>query len=153
MSNFFVVTKRQLQLVLIAGLMVVAATLYLNLHNTTSALQPAASETGAAERTIHIVTGEYKSTGADGKEIEAYTFHPGTIYVGQGEPVNLSFYGVNGGSHPFIIEGTNIRSEVRKGKETVVRFQTEQEGTYRIVCLTHPENGRTAPMIGYIIVD
>ncbi|ANE45135.1 hypothetical protein SY83_00900 [Paenibacillus swuensis] len=153
MSKFFVVTKRQLQLVLLSGMMVVAATMYLNLHKSNALEEPVTTGSKEAERTIHIVTGEYKSTSADGKEIEAYTFHPGTVYVGKGEAVNLSFYGVNGGSHPFIIEGTNIKSEVRKGKETVVRFQTEQEGTYRIVCLTHPESGPSAPMIGYIIVD
>lgn len=151
MNKFLVITKKQLQLVGIAVVIVIAATVYITIkqdHPAEGAVIPV-----DGERVIHMVTGEYKTKTADGKEIEVYTWHPGTIFVEKGEAVQLSFYGVNGGSHPFIIEGTDIKGEVRKGKETIVRFQTDTEGTYRIVCLTHPEHGEVAPMIGYIVVD
>jgi heme/copper-type cytochrome/quinol oxidase subunit 2 len=105
------------------------------------------------ERVIHMVTTEFKSTTADGKPMEAYRWDPGTIVVEKDEKVKLVLYGVNGESHPFYIEGTNIKGEVRKGKETAVHFQASKEGTYRIICLTHPDKDHNGPMIGYIVVD
>jgi heme/copper-type cytochrome/quinol oxidase subunit 2 len=110
------------------------------------------TEAGQA-RTIHIVTGEFKTTGNDGKPIEAYRWDPGTIHVKQGELIKLSIFGVNGASHPFIIDGLNIKGEVKKGQETVVTFQAEKPGTYRIICLTHPDIAHNGPMVGYIVVD
>lgn len=107
----------------------------------------------AGERIIHMVTGEFKTTGPDGKEIEAYRWDPGTIVVQKGEKVKLSIYGVNGASHPFYIEGTNIKGEIKKGQETLVSFQAHKEGIYRIICLTHPDIAHNGPMIGYIVVD
>lgn len=104
------------------------------------------------ERLIHIVTGEFKSTTEDGKVIESYRFDPGTIYVKKGEQVKLVFYGVNGASHPFIIEGTSIKGEVRKGEETIIPFRADKEGVYRIICLIHPDKDHNGPMIGYIVV-
>ncbi|WP_420819427.1 cupredoxin domain-containing protein [Paenibacillus thalictri] len=111
--------------------------------------------TGAAgePRTIQLVTGEFKSTTADGKNIEAYRWDPGTIYVKKGEKINLSIYGVNGDSHPFVIEGLNVKGEVKKGKETIVSFKADKEGVYRIICLTHPDIAHNGPMVGYIVVD
>lgn len=105
------------------------------------------------ERLIHLVTGEFKTTAEDGKTIEAYRWDPGTIFVEKDEKVKLVFTGVNGESHPFYIEGTPIKGEVRKGKETVVPFQAAKEGVYRIICLTHPDKEHNGPMIGYIVVD
>jgi heme/copper-type cytochrome/quinol oxidase subunit 2 len=105
------------------------------------------------ERVIHMVTGEFKSTAEDGKTIEAYRWDPGTIFVEKDEKVKLVIAGVNGDSHPFFIEGTAIKGEVRKGKETVVSFQAAKEGVYRIICLTHPDKDHSGPMIGYIVVD
>ncbi|MFD0676642.1 MULTISPECIES: cupredoxin domain-containing protein [unclassified Paenibacillus] len=104
-------------------------------------------------RTINIVTGEFKTTGADGKPIEAYRWDPGTIHVKQGELINLSIFGVNGTNHPFIIDGLSIKGEVKKGKETVVSFKADKPGTYRIICLTHPDIAHNGPMVGYIVVD
>lgn len=105
------------------------------------------------ERTIHMVTGEFKTKLPDGKEIEAYRWDPGTVFVEKGESIKLIIYGVNGEGHPFIIEGTNIKGEVTKGKETIVPFKAEKEGVYRIICLTHPDAAHNGPMIGYIVVD
>lgn len=104
-------------------------------------------------RVVHLVTGEFKSTTADGKTIEAYRFDPGTIFAEKGEVLKLVLYGVNGESHPFYIEGTDIKGEVKKGKETVVTFPAMKEGVYRLICLTHPDAAHNGPMIGYIVVD
>ncbi|OIJ15227.1 hypothetical protein BKP35_05100 [Anaerobacillus arseniciselenatis] len=101
---------------------------------------------------IQIVTGEFSSKTDDGKEIEAYRWDPGTIFVPKGQDVKLSIFGVNGKSHPFYIEGTNIKDEVRKGEETIVKFRFEEEGIYRIVCTAHETIEQNGPMIGYIVV-
>ncbi|MCS7464754.1 cupredoxin domain-containing protein [Paenibacillus doosanensis] len=154
MSKIFVVSKKQLRqwaitLLVILGALGTAWYWGYSEPRTASSPTPAQGEA----RTIHIVTGEFKSTGPDGKEIEAYRWDPGTIHVQRGELIRLSLYGVNGASHPFIIDGLNIKGEVKKGKETVVFFQTDTPGTYRIVCLSHPDIAHKGPMVGYIVVD
>ncbi|RSD26317.1 hypothetical protein EJA10_15245 [Mesobacillus subterraneus] len=100
-----------------------------------------------------MVTGEFKSTTDDGKEIEAYRWDPGTIFLEKGEKVRLKILGINGKEHPFIIEGTDIKGVVKKGEETVVPLQFDMEGTYRLICLTHPDKENNGPMIAYIVVD
>jgi heme/copper-type cytochrome/quinol oxidase subunit 2 len=60
---------------------------------------------------------------------------------------------VNGDSHPFIIEGLNVKGEVKKGKETVVSFTAQKEGIYRIICTTHSDIAHNGPMVGYIVVN
>lgn len=102
---------------------------------------------------LNMVTGEFKSKLDNGKEIEAYRWDPGTIIVPEGEDVTLSIYGVNGKEHPFIIEGTDIKGTVKKGKETIVNLKFNEEGTYRLICLTHPDIEKNGPMIAYIVVD
>lgn len=160
MGKVYVVSKKQLQLwtiVAILGLGTVGTAAWYwgqadakaTASSSISTKQP--GQAGQA-RTIQLVTGEFKSTSPDGKQIEAYRWDPGTIYVKQGEKINLSIYGVNGESHPFIIEGLNIKGEVKKGKETVVSFQANKPGIYRIVCLTHPDIIHQGPMVGYIVV-
>ncbi|GIP41160.1 hypothetical protein J31TS4_44400 [Paenibacillus sp. J31TS4] len=114
---------------------------------------PAVQTASAPVRTIHMVTGEFKTTGTDGKEIEAYRWDPGTIYMKKGETVQISIYGVNGASHPFYIEGTSIKGEVKKGKETLIPFKADKEGIYRLICMTHPDIAHSGPMIAYIVVD
>ncbi|MDF2725802.1 MAG: cupredoxin [Paenibacillus sp.] len=109
--------------------------------------------TTANERTIHLVTGEFKATTPDGQTIEAYRFDPGTIFVRKGENIKLSLSGYNGASHPFIIEGLGIRGEVKQGEETVISFKADKPGVYRLICLTHPDREHSGPMIGYIVVD
>jgi heme/copper-type cytochrome/quinol oxidase subunit 2 len=104
-------------------------------------------------RDIHLVTGEFMSKTADGKQIEAYRWDPGTIVLEKGEKVNLIIYGVNGQEHPFYIEGTNVKGTVKKGQETIVPLQFNKEGTYRLICQVHPTKDQNGPMIAYIIVD
>jgi plastocyanin len=104
-------------------------------------------------RKIHMVTGEFTATTAEGKEIEVYRFDPGTIFLKKGEKVLLKIFGVNGTEHPFIIEGTDIQGTVEKGKETVIPLQFENEGTYRLVCISHLDYSKNGPMIAYIVVN
>jgi plastocyanin len=148
MSKVFIVTKKKLYIAAALLLIAAAGVMYANRGEI-----KAVSGKTEGGRTIHLVTGEFSSKLSDGKEIEAYRWDPGTIYVRKGEKINLSIYGVNGESHPFLIEGLNVRGEVKKGKETVVSFQADKEGIYRIICLTHPDIAHHGPMIGYIVVD
>lgn len=115
-------------------------------------LSTAAEPAATTERTIQLVTGEFSTKLDNGKEIEAYRWDPGTIVVRKGENIRLSIYGVNGASHPFIIEGLNIKGEIKKGKETVVSFKAEKPGTYRLICTTHTDIAHSGPMIAYINV-
>ncbi|USK36071.1 cupredoxin domain-containing protein [Bacillus sp. F19] len=119
---------------------------------------PAASPTLKMENSsgnleINMVTGEFKSKTEDGKEIEAYRWDPGTIYVPEGKQVTLTIYGINGSEHPFRIEGTDITGVVKKGAKTVIPLKFEKEGIYRLICDTHSHHGQGVPMIAYIVVD
>lgn len=109
--------------------------------------------TAANEFVINMVTGEFKSTTEDGKEIEAYRWDPGTIYVPKDQPIKLSIYGVNGKEHPFHIEGTGIKGIVKKGSETVLDLRFSKEGIYRLICDIHSDIEHSGPMIAYIVVD
>ncbi|WP_127582303.1 cupredoxin domain-containing protein [Paenibacillus koleovorans] len=148
MTKFYVIHRKHLILTLGIAILAAAAILYFQRNELRAA-------TGAMreERVIHLVTGEFNATMPDGTKLEAYRWDPGTIYVDKGEKVKLSIRGVNGASHPFIIEGTQIKGEVKQGKETIVPLQIEKEGVYRIICLTHPDMNHNGPMIGYIVVD
>lgn len=148
MSKVFVIGKKQLRLVGLAILLVILAYSFWVWNQ---------AETAAGKvdepRVIHMVTGEYATTTKEGKELEVYRWDPGTIFVKEGELIELRILGVNGERHPFEIEGLNIRGEVLKGKETVVTFRADQEGIYRIVCPTHHDPAHGGPMVGYLIVD
>lgn len=114
---------------------------------------PVIGQNGEKVREIHMVTGEFKSLTEDGKEIEAYRWDPGTIFVEKNEKVQLKIFGVNGKEHPFMIEGTDIKGTIKKGEETTVPLQFKEEGVYRLICLTHPTAEKSGPMIAYIVVD
>jgi hypothetical protein len=59
---------------------------------------------------LSIVTNEIKWTSPDGKqEIETYRWDPGTLVAHQGDSVVIEFYGVKGESHPFVIDGYNLK--------------------------------------------
>lgn len=148
MTKIFVFHRKHLLLLLGIIILAVAAWLYFERDQIRTVMNPV-----TVERTFHLVTGEFEAKMADGKEIEAYRWDPGTIVVNKGEKVNLNIRGVSGVSHPFIIEGLNIKGEVKQGKETIVTFRADKEGTYRIICLTHPDANHNGPMIGYIVVD
>ncbi|TVY06851.1 cupredoxin domain-containing protein [Paenibacillus cremeus] len=152
MTKVFIIGKRQLRYIKLgaSALLLAGATLlYFGRDGVETALNPAPAQ----ERTINLVTGEFKTTDATGQELEAYRWDPGTIYVKKGEHIRLSIYGVNGASHPFIIEGLGIKGEVKKGQETVVQFHADKPGIYRIICLVHPDIAHHGPMIGYLVVD
>ena len=119
----------------------------------TEDIETAGTATGAKKVTINMVTGEFKSTGDDGKEIEAYRWDPGTIFVPQGENIELSIFGVNGKEHPFYIEGTDMKGTVKKGEETIIHLNFKEEGVYRLICNAHPDIEHNGPMIAYIVVD
>lgn len=151
MTKVFVLSKKRMKALKIgaAAVLLAAASLFFWEKDDIRSVM----SSSAPERTVNLVTGEFKTTGPDGKTIEAYRWDPGTIYVKRGERIRLSIYGVNGASHPFIIDGMNIKGEVKKGQETVVSFQADKPGIYRIVCLTHPDIAHNGPMIGYLVVD
>lgn len=152
MSKFIVITRKQIMLVLAVAVAAMAAWVYFASSGAEGVDQPVVSS-AAKERVIHLVAGEFSATTEDGRKLEAYRWDPGTILVKKGEQVKLSIRGINGHNHPFIIEGTDIKGEVKQGKETVVNFTAKEEGVYRLICLAHPDASTNGPMIAYIIVD
>lgn len=150
MSRIVIVKRRHLWLGGLALIILAGGLLFLRLR--VSGDHPVDGQP-EGPRTIHMVTAEAKTVLGDGSSLEAYRWDPGTVFVEKGEEVNLVLYGVNGDSHPFYIEGTQIKGEVKKGKETTVLFQASEEGVYRLICLTHPDKNHNGPMIGYIVVD
>jgi len=148
--HFFVFKRRTLYFFGLIVFIAIVGTLWLSLKSDAT---PAIGGQNEQIREIHMVTGEFKSTTDNGKEIEAYRWDPGTIFLEKGEKIRLKILGVNGKEHPFIIEGTDIKGVVKKGEETVVPLQFEKEGTYRLICLTHPSAEHNGPMIAYIVVD
>ncbi len=145
MSRVFVFKLRNLLLVALFGLIAM-----LFLHFLPQLGAETAGSAAQEPRVIHMVTVEFKTKAADGGEIEVYRWEPGTIVVRQGELVKLSIYGLSGASHPFVIEGLNVKGEVKNGKETTITFRAPKKGTYRIICIAHPDLERSGPMIGYI---
>lgn len=148
MSKVFIVSKRQIQLFIVVTALIILTGVYLSWDRSREAGGQALEA-----RVIQLVTGEYKTHTNDGKELEVYRWDPGTIIVNKGEPIELHINGVNGNSHPFVVEGLGIRDEVTKGKTTIVRFTAEKAGTYPILCLTHTEMNHGGPMVGYIVVQ
>jgi heme/copper-type cytochrome/quinol oxidase subunit 2 len=148
--HFFIVKKRALYFLGLIGLLAAVGAVWLFFIPKD---EPVIGQQNEKIREIHMVTGEFKSSTADGKEIEAYRWDPGTIFMEKGEKIRLKILGVNGMEHPFIIEGTDIKGIVKKGEETVVPLQFDKEGTYRLICLTHPTAENSGPMIAYIVVD
>ncbi|WP_078592499.1 hypothetical protein [Evansella clarkii] len=151
--KFFVVKKKQVILLLTSVIIIAGMLLSFEVMNKgMPVFGPGGGESKEEVRTIHMVTGEFKAE-VNGQEIESYRWDPGTIYMEEGERVNLVIYGVNGKEHPFYIEGTNIKGIVKQGEETVVPLKFKKEGTYRLICATHKDKENNGPMIAYIVVD
>lgn len=148
MSRIVIIQRKHLLLVLTIVLVMIMLLEYTAREKGV----PANTQVTGA-RMIHMVAGEFKSETEDGKTIEAYRWDPGTIFVKEGELIKLSIYGVNGESHPFVIEGLNVKGEVRKGQETVVTFTANKKGIYRMICFAHADIAHNGPMIAYIVVD
>ncbi|WP_201715113.1 cupredoxin domain-containing protein [Rossellomorea arthrocnemi] len=150
--NFIVLRKGPIIVILVTIIFIAAGTIWsLSLKNSYPTVS--LSEKSGEKQVIQLVTGEFKSETANGKEIEAYRWDPGTIVVEKGKEVELRIYGVNGMEHPFYIEGTDVQGTVKKGKETVVNVTFSKEGTYRLICETHETIENNGPMIAYIVVD
>ncbi|PLR80810.1 hypothetical protein CVD25_08045 [Bacillus canaveralius] len=148
--KFYVFKKESLVLFIIICMVVITASIWFFAHS--DSVPASGADVGSKAREIHLITSEFKTKMDDGSEMEVYRWDPGTIFVEKGEKVNLKIFGVNGREHPFIIEGTNIKGTVKKGKETVVPLQFQDEGVYRLICHTHSQSMK-GHMIGYIIVD
>ncbi|MFS0727105.1 cupredoxin domain-containing protein [Paenibacillus sp. 1P07SE] len=148
MSKVFVVGRKQLRLLGLAVLLILLVAVFLKWNQAQTVTSNA-----DAERIFHLVTVEYKTTLNDGKELEVYRWDPGSIRVNRGEHVQLHITGINGQSHPFVIEGLGIKGEVRKGETTIVDFKAERAGTYPILCLTHTASTQLSPMVAYIEVN
>lgn len=150
MPRVWVIHRRGLFLGVAVVLITVAVLLIANRQSDEAVTADAAPN---QTRIIHMVTGEFDAEVAEDKEMEAYRWDPGTIVLNQGERVKLSILGVNGKSHPFYIEGTTIKGEVKQGQETVIDLQFDKKGTYRLICLAHPDAKHNGPMIAYIVVQ
>lgn len=148
MSKVFIVSKKQIQLLIACAAVVAVAVVFFSWNQS----RPVNGQP-AEPRVFQLVTVEYKSTMPDGKEIEVYRWDPGSIIVNKGEPTELHITGIHGSSHPFTIEGLGVKGEVVKGKTTVVRFTAEKEGIYPILCLSHTDMRHEGPMVGYITVQ
>ena len=148
MSKVYIIHKRKLYLALALAAAFILALAYLRWEKAILA-----SGEPAETAVFHLVTGEFSSTGPNGRKIEVYRWDPGHIVVSRGQPVELQITGISGGSHPFVIEGLGVRGIVRKGETTVVRFTAEHAGTYPIICLTHRDLEQNGPMVGYITVQ
>ncbi len=149
MSRVFLVRKKHVLTYAFGIIFALTAVLWVVKDTTTETVDGAPD----GPRVYHMITAEFKSKLPDGTEIESYRWDPGTIVVKKGETVKLRILGVNGEAHSFYIEGTTIKGEVRKGKETTVMFRSDKEGIFRIICVQHPDASHSGPMIGYIVVD
>jgi len=77
----------------------------------------------------------------------SYHWLPSTIVMNQGERVLLEFFGINGDSHPTVIEGHDLAFEVRRGEITQIEFNAEKPGIFRI-----SSDLRMPSMVAQIIV-
>jgi hypothetical protein len=149
--ELLIIRKRSIILFFIISLTILSATVWFFIKSPD--VPAINTNTNNNVRDIHLVTGEFQTKTKNGKGIEAYRWDPGSIFLEKEEKVNLIIYGVNGEEHPFYIEGTDIKGTVKKGEETIIPLQFDKEGTYRLICLTHPDKNHSGPMIAYINVD
>ncbi|WP_042355424.1 cupredoxin domain-containing protein [Bacillus rubiinfantis] len=150
--KFFIFKKETFIFLLAIGIMLTAVSAWFLLKAGDAAVFNQQDYNGKV-REIHMVTAEFKTTLKNGKQLEAYRWDPGTIFIEKGEKVHLYINGINGQNHPFHIEGTDIKGTVTKGEETMVPLQFNKEGTYRLICELHSSREHNGPMIAYIVVD
>lgn len=155
MSKIVILNRKKIQLYTVIAAVVILAGAYIGWQQSKPALAPVGDSANAntTAKVIQLVTGEFTATSDSGKKLETYLFYPGTVVVQKGEPVELRISGINGQSHPFVIEGLNVSGEINKGKTTIVRFTPKEAGTYTIVCQTHADSKTGGPMVGYIVVQ
>ena len=149
MTKIFVLKRRRIAGVAIVLIAALAAGYWIYGTDSTLPVFGNAQET----RVYDMAAIEFSSTLPDGTEIETYQWYPGTIYAKKGDSVELRIRGIHGESHPFIIEGMQIKEEVRKGEETIVRFEATEKGIFKLICLTHQDGESHGPMVAHIVVD
>jgi heme/copper-type cytochrome/quinol oxidase subunit 2 len=149
MSKIVILSRKKIQFYTIMAVVVILAGAYIGWQQSKPALAPTDGNT----QVIQLVTGEFTATSDSGKKLESYRFDPGTVVVNKGQPVELRISGINGQSHPFVIEGLGISGEVHKGKTTIVKFTPKAAGVYSIICQTHNEPNSGGPMVGYLVVQ
>ncbi|WP_276357801.1 cupredoxin domain-containing protein [Cohnella caldifontis] len=154
MNKVVFIDRKKMQLYAFLAVAVILAGAYIGWQQSKPASSAPAPAAASSEGTQvrQLVTGEFTTT-LDGKQLESYRWDPGTVIVKKGVPVELRITGVNGQSHPFVIEGLDISGEVHKGKTTVVRFTPKTAGTYAIICETHNDPSEGIPMVGYLVVQ
>jgi plastocyanin len=89
--------------------------------------------------------GGYVTKEPDGNgrwEVSAYVWMPAQIVVNQGDEVTLEFVGINGASHPTIIEGLDTAFELKRGTVRRVSFTADKAGIFPIECGTHQPSMR-----------
>jgi len=151
MSKIVILNRKKIQMYTVIAAVVILAGAYIGWQQSKPTLAPAGAK--ANTQVLQLVTGEFSATLDNGKELESYVFSPSTVYAKKGKPVEMRITGINGQSHPFVIEGLNISGEIVKGKTTVVRFTPKEAGTYTIICQTHAEPKTGGPMVGYLVVQ
>ncbi|MFB9277720.1 cupredoxin domain-containing protein [Cohnella cellulosilytica] len=151
MNKIVILNRKKIQLYAIIAALVILAGAYIGWQQSKPAIAPAGDET--AKQILYLTTGEFTAQGDNGKKLETYLFYPGTVVAKKGVPVELRITGINGQSHPFVIEGFDIKGTISKGKTTVVNFTPKEAGIYTIVCQTHSDPKSGGPMVGYLVVQ
>ncbi|WEK55173.1 MAG: cupredoxin domain-containing protein [Candidatus Cohnella colombiensis] len=149
MNKIILLDRKKIQFYTILAVVVILAGAYIGWQQSKPTLAPTSDNT----QVFYLVTGEFSAKSDSGKMIESYRWDPGTIVVQKDRPVELRITGINGQSHPFVIEGLDLAGQVQKGKTTIVRFTPKEAGIYTMVCTTHADPKNGPPMIGYIIVQ
>lgn len=139
---------------LTGGLLVIAAIFifFVNPLDWFSQQASTSESSQATDKTFHIVTGEFKTTTDDGKELEVYRFSPGHLTVHKGDQVTLNIHGVNGHEHHFQLEAFGVSGSVERGKTTSVTFNADKTGTFELLCHNHATHEEGGPMVAYITV-
>lgn len=70
-------------------------------------------------------------------EVSSYRWMPSQIIVQQGDEVTLELIGINGESHPGVIEGYGVSFVVKRGQVSYVTFKADKAGVFRILCDKH----------------
>jgi len=158
MNKIVVLNRKKIQFYAVIAAVVILAGAYIGWQQSKPASAPPVGGE-AAKQVLQMSTGEFKATADNGKNLETYLFYPGTVVAKKGVPVELRISGINGQSHPFVIEGIknaageDLSGMINKGKTTVVSFTPKEAGIYSIICQTHADPKTGGPMVGYLVVQ
>jgi len=158
MSKVVFLNRKKIQLYAVIAAVVILAGAYIGWQQSRPASAPPIGD-ASNKQVLQLTTGEFTATTDSGKRLETYLFYPGTVVAKKGVPVELRISGINGQSHPFVIEGItdasgqNLSGMINKGKTTIVNFTPQEAGIYSIVCQTHADPKTGGPMVGYLVVQ